>query len=209
MRGRGRAGGIAALALLACGAVVVPGAVAAPAAAPGSDRYAIGDSVMLGARSALKEIGFRVDATESRQAYAGPALIRRSAGRLPQNVVVHLGTNGSFPLSTCKALVKAAGPDRRVFLVNVFVPRSWEDANNAVIRRCDEAFAADRVHVIDWNSAVADNPRWLYGDGIHLRPSGGAAFARLLDRSVDEAIATARSAAIAGASGSGTAGLDG
>jgi hypothetical protein len=184
--------------------------MAVPAsAAPSSDRYAIGDSVMLGALSALKGMGFRVDATESRQAYSGPALIRKNSGRLPQNLVVHLGTNGTFPLSTCKALVKAAGKDRRVFLVNVFVPRAWEDGNNAVIRQCDEAFAADRVHVIDWNSAVADHPGWLYGDGIHLRPSGGAAFASLLDRSVDEAIATARSAAIAGASGSGTAGLDG
>lgn len=200
---------------LAASVVLVSGlAFVAPAAGTtSSDRFAIGDSVMLGARSALKELGFRVDATESRQSYSAPRLIRQRADRLPENVVVHLGTNGSFPLATCKAIVRAAGKDRRVFLVNVYVARSWEDRNNAVIRQCDEAFRTDRVHVVDWNEAVSANPGWLYGDRIHLRPSGGAAFARLIDRSVDQAVATARAAArvaaIARASGSSGAGLEG
>jgi hypothetical protein len=178
-------------------------------AAPSRDRYAIGDSVMLGARTALKGSGFGVDASESRQAYVGPALVRKKGSSLPENVVVHLGTNGTFPLSTCKAIVKAAGPDRRVFLVNIFVPRSWEDSNNVVIRQCNDAFAADRVHVIDWNSAASAHRSWFYSDRIHLRPAGGEAFARLLDDSIDNAVRDARSAALAGASGSGTARLEG
>ena len=159
---------------------------------------------MLGARTALKDTGFRVDATESRQAYAGPALVRRKGADLPENVVVHLGTNGTFPLSTCKSIVRAAGPDRRVFLVNVFVPRSWQDSNNAVIRQCNEAFAPDRVHVIDWNAAASAHRGWFYGDRIHLKPAGGEAFARLLDDSVTDAVRDARSTALASASGSGT-----
>lgn len=186
----------------------------APAqAAQSRDRYAIGDSVMLGARSALKDSGFNVDATESRQAYAGPALVRKKGATLPENVVVHLGTNGTFPLSTCKSIVKAAGPERRVFLVNVFAPRSWEDSNNAVIRRCDGAFAADRVHVIDWKAAASANRAWFYSDRIHLKPAGGQAFARILGEAVDTAVATARAAAradaLTSASGSGTARLEG
>ena len=108
-------------------------------------------------------------------------------------MVVHLGTNGTFPLSTCKSIVRAAGPDRRVFLVNVFVPRSWQDSNNAVIRQCNEAFAPDRVHVIDWNAAASAHRSWFYGDRIHLKPAGGEAFARLLDDSVDKAVRDARS----------------
>lgn len=184
--------------------------VVAPAQAAGpKDRYAIGDSVMLGARTALKETGFRVDATESRQAYVGPALVRKKGADLPENVVVHLGTNGTFPLSTCKSIVRAAGADRRVFLVNVFVPRSWQDSNNAVIRQCNEAFAPDRVHVIDWNAAASAHRGWFYGDRIHLKPAGGEAFARLLDDSVTNAVRDARSTALANASGSGTAGLEG
>ena len=197
-------------ALIAALTMCVSIGLSAPAhAVPSKDRYAIGDSVMLGARTALKETGFRVDATESRQAYSGPALVRKKGSTLPENVVVHLGTNGTVPLSTCKSLVKAAGPERRVFLVNVYVPRSWEDSNNAVIRQCNEAFAPDRVHVIDWNATASRHRSWFYSDRIHLRPAGGEAFARLLDDSVDKAVRDARSAAIASASGSGTARLEG
>jgi hypothetical protein len=200
----------AAGALVAALTMCVSIGMSAPAqAAPSKDRYAIGDSVMLGARSALKDAGFRVDATESRQSYAGPALLRKKGSVLPENVVVHLGTNGTFPLSTCKSIVKAAGPERRVFLVNVYVPRSWQDANNAVIRQCNEAFAPDRVHVIDWNSAASAHRNWFYSDRIHLKPAGGEAFARLLDDSVDKAMRDARSAALASASGSGIARVDG
>jgi hypothetical protein len=170
--------------------LVVAAVVAAPAHA--RDRYAVGDSVMLGARQALRAAGFRVDASESRQATAGRAVLRSRGDRLPENVVVHLGTNGTFPLASCIAMVRQAGRDRRMFLVTVRVPRSWERANNAVIRRCDTRFAADRVHVVDWAGAAARHPRWLYADGVHLRPRGSVAFTRLIDEAVDAAVAAAR-----------------
>ncbi len=136
--------------------------------------------------------------------------MRRKGASLPENVVVHLGTNGTFPLSTCKAIVKAAGPDRRVFLVNVFVPRSWEDSNNAVIRQCNEAFAADRVHVIDWNSALprltaaGSTPTGSTSSRQAARPSPDCSTTRSTN-----AVRDARSAALASASGSGTARLEG
>ncbi len=158
-------------------------------AVPSKDRYAVGDSVMLGARSALKSRGFGVDASTSRQAYSGPALLRKKGAKLPENVVVHLGTNGTFPLDTCKRLVRVAGPERRVFLVNIYVPRSWEKSNNATIRKCANSFREGRVTVVDWNAEASQHPSWFYKDGIHLRPAGATAFARLLDTSVDGAIA--------------------
>ena len=144
---------------------------------------------MLGARQALRTAGFSVDAQESRQATSGRAILRKKGSRLPRNVVVHLGTNGIFPLSSCTGMVHQAGAGRRLFFVTILVPRSWERANNAVIRRCDARFAADRVHVVDWAKAAAQHRRWLYPDGIHLRPAGATAFARLLDAAVDAAIA--------------------
>ena len=201
-----RAGGLLAAGAAVVAAALCAGALAVPAQAA-TDRYAIGDSVMLGAAGDLKDAGFRVDATESRQAYKGPALVRSKRSHLPTNVVVHLGTNGTYPLSTCKALVKAAGPDRRVFLVTVHVPRSWKKANNRMLRQCDAAFAADRVHVIDWDKAASSHPAWLYSDHIHLKPAGSAGFARLIDSTVDDAIAQARVTALANAAGSGHAGL--
>lgn len=166
--------------------LAIPVLLATPAhAAPSGDRLAIGDSVMLGAESQLSARGFRVDAVESRQSYSGPGLLRAKGSRLPGAVVVHLGTNGSFPLDVCRRIVRSAGPDRTVFLVTVHVPRSWQDANNAVISRCDRSFAPGRVAVIDWHAAASRNRGWLYRDGVHLTPSGARGFARLIDRAVD------------------------
>lgn len=194
------------------GALLVPlalsGTQPAQAAQPARDRYAVGDSVMLGARTALQQLGFGVDAATSRQAYSGPALLRGKGARLPENVVVHLGTNGTFPLDTCRKLVKAAGAERRVFLVTVSVPRSWEAGNNRAIRSCASAFAPGRVTVVDWKAQADRHPRWFYSDGIHLKPAGAKAFARLLDSAVDDAVARAREArraALMNASGTGVA----
>ena len=174
------------------GVVLIGLLVLAPTAQAASDRMALGDSVMLGAANELRE---RIPGRRHREP-AG-VLRSRSAARARRhpartNVVVHLGTNGTFPLSTCKAIVRVAGPDRRVFFVNISVPRSWEKGNNAVLRQCDAAFADDRVHIVDWKGAVGANRQWLYSDRVHLKPEGQRAFARLIDRSVDEAIAEAR-----------------
>ena len=171
--------------LLASSAVLA----AAPASQAASDRYALGDSVMLGAKSQLKARGFgAVDAAVSRQAYSGPAALRDRGEKLPENVVVHLGTNGTFPLDVCRKMVKAVGPDRRLFLVTVHVDRSWTKGNNKVIRQCDAEFADDRVYVIDWDWAASRHPSWLYSDGMHLRPEGAKAYARIIDSAIDAAV---------------------
>jgi len=143
---------------------------------------------MLGAKYRLKALGFGiVDAVESRQAYTGPAELRRRGGSLPDTVVVHLGTNGTFPLSTCKAMVRAVGPERHLFLVTVHVARSWTKGNNEVIRQCAAAFPPGRVTVIDWNWAASRHPSWLYSDKTHLTPAGARGYARVIDRAITTA----------------------
>jgi len=207
---------VAALATVAAvAAAPVSAAVSRPASVGASslstshpkDRFALGDSVMLGAKKDLKGLGFAiVDAVESRQAYAGPGLIKQRGGNLPTNVVVHLGTNGTFPLSVCKKIVDTVGPDHRVFFVTIHVPRSWQKGNNQVIHQCDAAFADDRVHVIDWNSLANAHPKWLYHDHTHLKPAGARAFADLINSSVDQAIKVAHRRAVGSAGGTGSAG---
>jgi len=206
----------AALATVAAtGAAPASGAVPGPSTRAASalssshakDRFALGDSVMLGAKRDLKGLGFAiVDAVESRQAYAGPGLIKQHGGNLPTNVVVHLGTNGTFPLSVCKKIVDTVGPNHRVFFVTIHVPRSWQKGNNKVIRECDAAFADDRVHVIDWNGLANAHPKWLYHDRTHLKPAGARAFADLINSSVDQAVKAAHRKAVGSAGGSGSAG---
>ena len=170
-------------------AVSLPAVVAAQGAYADEhrklDAVAIGDSVMLGAKSQLKAAGVKkVDAAVSRQAHQGPRLIRDRGAALPEHVVVHLGTNGTYTMKMCRRLVRAAGPARTVYLVTVKVPRSWEDVNNRMLRRCAEKFGGDRVVLLDWNSVASKNPEYLYADGYHLRPEGAKAFARMVRKAI-------------------------
>jgi hypothetical protein len=147
-------------------------------------RYAIGDSVMLGARQALIARGFRVNAEVSRQFDDVVPLVRQLAagGHLPIEVIVHLGTNGSIDGADCDALVRAAGSDRHVSLVTLKVPRPYRDANNVRLRNC--AHRHDNVSVIDWYAFSRFHTTWFYDDGYHLTPLGRSEYAAFLDRSV-------------------------
>jgi len=170
-------------------AVSLPAVVAAQGAHADEHRkleaVAIGDSVMLGAKSQLKAAGVRkVDAAVSRQASVGPGLVRERGASLPEHVVVHLGTNGTYTLKMCRRLVRSAGPARTVYLVTVKVPRAWEDVNNRMLHRCDAKFRSDRVVLVDWNSVASKNPEYLYADGYHLRPEGAKAFARMVRKAI-------------------------
>ena len=173
-----------AIAALIATGLVIAGAPNA-SAADDLDAIAFGDSVMLGAKSQLKDAGVgTVDAKVSRQAYTGPGLLRDQGARLPEHVVVHLGTNGTYTLKMCKQLVRAAGKSRTVYLVNLKVPRSWEKENNRMLSKCDSKFRSDRVVLLDWNEIVSKNPGYLYADGVHLRPEGAAAFAEMVRKAV-------------------------
>lgn len=148
-------------------------------------RFAVGDSVMLGAREELRARGFVVDAAESRRyADAAPIVRRRAAnGHLPLNVIVHLGTNGLLEGIDCDHVVRATGARRHVFLVTLKVPRPYREPNNARLRAC--ASRHDNASVIDWYAYSRHHSAWFYGDGFHLTSSGQQAYAAFIDASVD------------------------
>jgi hypothetical protein len=167
------------------GATVFAPAVNAADQPESLDTITVGDSVQLGAKWALLKKGVDiVDAKVSRQAVTGPGILRKRGDKLPTNVVIHLGTNGSYSLEDCKEMVRVAGPERRVFMLTIAVPRRWEKANNDTIRRCARAFPVGRVKIIDWKAATNAHPSWLYSDGIHLPPAGARGYARLIERAV-------------------------
>lgn len=146
---------------------------------------------MLGARWALTKQGIDiVDAKVSRQASSGAGLLATRGAKLPRNVVIHLGTNGDFPASTCREIVDAVGPDRRVFLLTLSVPRKWERANNAKIKRCAQVYP-DQVSIIDWQQAANAHPTWLYSDHIHLREAGAKGYARLISQAIGQPVGQA------------------
>ena len=176
---------LGALVLATAGLVIAsPAAASAP---PG--RIVIGDSVTGMAPGLLTARGFRVDYAVSRQFSHARGIMSRYGASLPRNVVIALGTNGYVSLSECRAVVRAAGPDRRVFLVTNRVPRAWEGPNNATMRECDRSFTASRVHIVDWWGLSDSHPSWFYPeprDGYHPTESVGAPrFARLIDAAVD------------------------
>ena len=170
-----------AMVAVAFAAMVVGAGPVARAATPPPGAFAVGDSVMAGARQELRAQGItRVDAATSRQSYVGPSRLRRAGAGLPRDVVIHLGTNGTLPKEVCHRMVDIAGPNRHVFLVTVHAPVRWKRADNDVIRRCAAAYPVNRVTVVDWDAAAAAHPRWLYADHTHLRPAGAHAYAALI-----------------------------
>jgi len=143
-------------------------ASAGPAhAASRRGRYAIGDSVMLGAADELRARGIHVNATVSRQFSALPSLMRslRRSGDLRKKVIVHLGNNGYLELRDCKRAVRAAG-NRHVYLVTLKVPRGWRQTNNRRLHRC--ASALPNASIVDWFTHSVNHPGWFADDLYHL-----------------------------------------
>jgi hypothetical protein len=175
-----------------CAALLVVTAPAAVAAGPPKGRFVVGDSIALSATGELQQLDYGVNAKVGRQFGSGVWIVRHEAelGTLPRRVIVHLGTNGSIDPDDCDRLVAGAGPVRRVFLVTIKVPRSWELPNNDTLRAC--ASRHDKVHVIRWWSKSHDRPEWFADDGYHLNADGQRVFARFVDREVDAVLAALR-----------------
>jgi hypothetical protein len=144
--------------------------------------YAIGDSVLLGAKSCLAGTDIKVHAAENRRMTEGAARIEKrvAAGKLPPRVLVALGTNGPFGFKALDRIMRAAGPDRAVYWVTAELPEVdryvYEDKVNKRLRAMPGRWP--NAHVIDWNASVL--PTGLYPDGIHLNPAGCQAYANLL-----------------------------
>jgi hypothetical protein len=156
---------------------------ALPASAIAEGRYAIGDSVMLGARDELRARGFIVDTETSRQFSDAVTIVRRKAasGVLRRKVIIHLGTNGILiEASECDAIAKAAGAHRHVYLVSVTGPTKYpgiRKAQNTRLRACADRHA--NTSLLDWYGYSRGHERWFW-DGMHLTASGQDAYAAFL-----------------------------
>jgi uncharacterized protein DUF4214 len=143
---------------------------------PGTDFFAVGDSVMLGASSALTRQfpGIAIDAKVGRQFSEGVDIVRALAaqGTIPGTVIVHLGTNGTVSAAKCDEMMSLLA-GKRVVMVNIHVPRPWEGPNNEVLTACAARYAAT---IVDWHT----NATGLAHDGYHLGGSGPEAYATLI-----------------------------
>ncbi len=159
-----------------------PGAAQQPAKSPNGRLSAIGDSVMLGARSTLKDTipGTRVDAAVSRFPGAFVGRLKRyvAKDRLADVVVIHPGTNGVLPEDMLREMLTALEGVPRVVVVNDSMPRSWRKANNRAIANVVPEFP--NAVLVDWYEASKDRPEYFVSDGIHLTAEGARAYAELI-----------------------------
>ena len=153
-----------------------------PAAAgipPG--RYAIGDSVMLGAKDELTGRGIRVNAVVSRQFRDAVPLVEqlKASGRLRKKLIIHLGNNGILIEAVdCNRISQVAGTNRTVYLVNLKIPRSYRRAQNERLAGCAQRRA--NTLLIDWFHYSRSHPSWFAADGYHLTSAGQTKYAAFI-----------------------------
>jgi hypothetical protein len=146
---------------------------------------AVGDSVMLGAATALTDtIGvdrLYFDAQESRQFSVGVDKLQeyRDTGQLGDEVVVQLGTNGTVNPEDFDRMMDVLKNVKKVVIVNAKVPRPWEDQVNEVLADGAKRYKKTAV-LVDWHTIGGEHPEFFWDDGIHLRPEGALYYAQLI-----------------------------
>ncbi|MFS8585663.1 MAG: acetyltransferase, partial [Acidimicrobiia bacterium] len=151
---------------------------------------AVGDSVMVGAAPVLAErLGpaLTVDAEVGRQMEDAVAVVRdlAGAGRLGEVVVLHLGNNGPFDGALLDEVLATIGPDRKVLLVTVAVPRRWEGEVNQQLAAAAERHA--NVVLLDWRALATTEAGLTREDGYHLTAAGAQRYADLVVGQVPQA----------------------
>jgi hypothetical protein len=142
----------------------------------------IGDSIALATAPNLKALVPDLDffAQVGLQVSGGIAALqdRVDAGSLGQTVVIDLGNNGAFTPSQFDTVMTLVGAERRVFFVNVNVPRAWRDANNQLLE--EKAAQHSNASVLDWYGTSLGHPEYFAEDGVHLGTEGAQALTNLL-----------------------------
>jgi hypothetical protein len=83
--------------------------------------------------------------------------------------VIHLGTNGFLGERSLRDVLSHLR-DRKVILINVKAPRRWEGPNNAVLAQIGSEYS--NVKVIDWNAISRRRNDYFAADRVHLSGKG-------------------------------------
>ena len=143
--------------------------------------WVTGDSVILGIRSKLeaKQHISLVNARVGRQAPELLAVMRVDQTSVPESpVVFNLGNNNALSEATVVEIFEILKNQPQVIVVNTAVPRSWRDANNAIISSVAARYP--NVIVIDWNKISMGRPELFAPDGVHLSPAGSDVYVDLV-----------------------------
>lgn len=161
--------------------------------ADGSKTTIIGDSITVGATSALetKLTGVKIYAKGSKQFTGvvssnptGQQIVEDASTELRNYVVVALGTNGTIPADGVQRMVDTIGADKTIVFVNNYYIGDLNSysANNTQFAAV--ASANSNVYVADWaNLANADPSTYIDnsdGLGVHPTEAGKQLFAQLV-----------------------------
>ena len=143
---------------------------------------ALGDSVMLGAASPIKALGFTVDAVESRQFVDGVEVAEalKEQGRLGDVVLIHLGTNGTIGTESMQRMMTALADVPRVMILTNDVDKEWTQGNNQLLYDIEATYP--NVQLVDWlglNDACVDD--CFASDGLHMNANGADFYANVIN----------------------------
>jgi len=153
---------------------------------PGREVTAIGDSVMSASAGSLAAAlpGIYIDAKPDRQMPAGLDIVRSLAdsGRLRAIVVMGLGTNYIVTTSELQQLMRLIGPDRKLVLINTYVPDPWSEEVNAT----EAGFILRHPAIVlaDWFDTIKNRTYLLWPDQVHPQLPGTIVYARLVYRAI-------------------------
>jgi hypothetical protein len=122
-----------------------------------------------------------IDGSVGRQVYASTDTFKALAtqGKLANNVVVSLGTNGSFTEAQFDQIMAVLGTKRKVYWVNVYVPtKRWQNDVNAMLAKMAQKYK--NVTIVDWYSTTNGQTGWLYDDQVHPNETGAIEYTKLL-----------------------------
>ncbi len=143
--------------------------------------FAVGESVMLGAKPVLDARGITTVAEVSK----GPdweleqLRLAKTKYRLTHGVVIQLGTNGSVTPEQYEAVLAEVADVPRVVVMTVKAPKPWIDGNNEIIRALPATHP--NVVVLDWQvraEEVADHLSNSVDGGVHLSDDTSKQFYR-------------------------------
>ena len=143
--------------------------------------WVTGDSVILGIRSKLesKEHISLINARVGRQAPELLAVMRVDQSSVPSSpIVFNLGNNNALNEQTVIDIFEVVKNQPQVIVVNTSVPRSWKDANNAIISKVASGYP--NVRLVDWDRVSKDRPELFAPDGVHLSPTGSDVYVDLV-----------------------------
>jgi hypothetical protein len=135
---------------------------------------------MLAAAERLATYGYSVDAQACRRFDQGLAIMRER--KLPNLVVVALGSNASVSRAQIDSLLEMLGPYRRLELVLPRALGGGPDPDGRVMQEAAARFP-DQVSTLDWPAHSAPHPDWFASDGLHLTADGALAFAEFVAQS--------------------------